>query len=306
MFNPYLPENIKITRITEQTSSIKMFRFEFVQKIWGYRFSFSPGQFIELSLPGLGEAPFAPCHAPGEKYFELCIRRVGRLTEKIHEMKVGDTLGLRGPYGQGWQIETLRHPDPAAAGEGSNKKEGIIKIQDSSVASLPQNDKRANNLIIIVGGLGLIPLRSLILGKEKFLGKDAKIQIFYGAKNPNEMLFRDEYDKWRQNNIEVNLTVDKECAGWEGCVGLVTELFDKFTLLENSQVFLCGPPVMYKPAIAKLKEKGIPDEDIFLSLERRMHCGIGICQHCAVGPYYTCQDGPVFAYNKIKDIPEAI
>lgn len=281
MFNPYLPEKIKITKITEQTSSIKMFRFEFVQKIWGYRFSFSPGQFVELSLPKVGEAPFAPCSAPGEKYFELCVRRVGRLTEKIHEMKVGDTVGLRGPYGHGWPRSA--GPNPAQRGGPSNK-----------------------NLVIVVGGLGLIPLRTLILGKEKFLDKDAKLQIFYGAKNPDEMLFRDEYDQWRKKKIEINLTVDKECAGWEGCTGLVTSLFDKFPLAENRRVFLCGPPMMYKPAIAKLKEKGVTDEDIFLSLERRMHCGTGVCQHCAVGPYYTCKDGPVFAYNKTKEIPDAI
>ena len=225
MFNPYHSENAKIIKITEQTSSIKMFRFEFVQKVWGYNFSFSPGQFIELSLPGLGEAPFAPCGASGEKYLELCVRNVGRLTEKIHELKVGDIVGIRGPYGKGWLIDASCHPERS---EGSNIDMGMGKSRDSSVASLPQNDKVKKNLIIIVGGLGLIPLRSLILGKEKFLGKNAKIQVFYGAKNPDEMLFRYEYNKWREKNIEVRLTADKECAGWQGCVGLVTALFDKF------------------------------------------------------------------------------
>jgi len=157
-----------------------------------------------------------------------------------------------------------------------------------------------------VGGLGFVPLRSLILGKEKFFGKDSKFQIFYGAKNPDEMLFRYEYNRWRENNIELRLTTDKECAGWAGCVGLVTTLFDKFPPAENSRAFVCGPPVMYKSAIAKLKEKNFADEDIFLSLERRMHCAVGVCQHCAVGPYYTCKDGPVFRYDKIKDIEGAI
>ena len=281
MFNPYHSESAKIVKITEQTSSIKLFRFEFTQKIWGYNFSFLPGQIVELSLPGFGEAPFAPCNAPGEKYLELCVRNIGRLTNRLHEMKVGDIVDIRGPYGHGWP--SLAGPNPAQRG-GQDKK----------------------NLIIIVGGLGLIPLRTLILGKEKFLGQDAKIQIFYGARNPDEMLFRYEYNQWRKKNIELRLTVDKECTGWPGCVGPVTTLFDKFPLMENSRVFLCGPAAMYRPVIVRLKEKGIADEDIFLSLERRMHCGLGVCQHCAVGPYYTCKDGPVFAYDRIKDIPNAI
>ncbi len=260
-----------------QTDTISLFRFEFVQKVWGYNFSFKPGQFIELSIPGFGEAPFAPCNAPGTKYLELCVRDAGRLTHRLHEMKIGDSIGIRGPYGNGWPV---------------------LANSKSQIAN--------RNLLIVVGGLGLIPLRSLILGKDKFFGKDAQIQIFYGARHPKEMLFRYEYNLWRQNNVKVNLTVDKECPDWVGCVGLVTVLFDKFPAAQDSKVFVCGPPIMYKSTLAKLKEKGIPDENVFLSLERRMHCGIGVCQHCAVGPYYTCKDGPVFGYNIIKNIPGAI
>ncbi len=105
MFNPYHPEPAKIVKITPQTENIRLFRFEFVQKIWGYNFSFKPGQFVELSIPGFGEAPFAPCNAPGEKYIELCVRTAGKLTDKLHLMKIGDKVGIRGPYGQGWPIE---------------------------------------------------------------------------------------------------------------------------------------------------------------------------------------------------------
>jgi NAD(P)H-flavin reductase len=146
----------------------------------------------------------------------------------------------------------------------------------------------------------------LILGKDKFLGNEAKIQIFYGAKLPKEMLFRYEYNQWRQNNVEVNLTVDKECSDWVGCIGLVPVLLDQVPLLPEADAYLCGPPVMYKSVIDNLKRKGLGDEKIYVSLERRMHCGLGVCQHCAVGPYYVCKDGPVFRYDKIKDIIGAI
>jgi len=281
MRNPYDTEQAKITFISRQTDNIKLFRFEFTQKVWGYNFNFKPGQFVELSIPGFGEAPFAPCNAPGTEYLELCVRDVGRLTAKLHEMKIGDKVGIRGPYGQGWPT----------------------KVQSSKFKV--QNDKK-KNLLIVVGGLGFIPLRTLILGKEKFFNKDAKIQIFYGAKTPKEMLFRHEYGRWRDQGMEIRLTVDKECPDWVGCVGLVTTLLDKYEIVDNAKALLCGPPVMYKFALAKLKERGFADEDIYLSLERRMHCGVGVCQHCAVGPYYTCKDGPVFAYNIIKDIPGAI
>jgi NAD(P)H-flavin reductase len=282
--NLYHPEPAKIVKITPQTDTISLFRFEFEQKVWGYDFSFKPGQFIELSIPGYGEAPFAPCNAPGTKYLELCIRDAGRLTHKLHEMKIGERVGIRGQYGNGWPIENSQIPITNSQNEKQNIK----------------------NLLIIIGGLGLVPLRSLIFGKDKFLGKDAKIQIFYGARLPQEMLFRYEYNNWRSNGVEVRLTIDNKCLDWVGCVGLVTTLFDQYPLVENAKAFLCGPPVMYKSTLTKLKEKGIPDENIFLSLERRMHCGLGVCQHCAVGPYYTCKDGPVFAYDKIKNIPGAI
>jgi NAD(P)H-flavin reductase len=277
MHNPYHPEPAKISHIARQTENIKLFRFEFLQKIWGYKFNFKPGQFIELSVPGFGEAPFAPCSAPGGKAIELCVRIAGKLTQKLHSMKTGDKVYIRGPYGQGWPI-----------------------IADS------KSPAANRNLLIVVGGLGLVPLRTLILGKDKFLDKDANVQVFYGAKSPDEMLFRHEYPVWQKENIQLRLTVDKECPNWKGCVGLIPTLFDKYDVASDSVAFLCGPPVMYKFVLEKLKAKGLADENIYLSLERRMHCGIGVCQHCAVGPYYTCEDGPVFNYGQIKNIPGAI
>ncbi len=282
MRNYYQSEPAKITAISWQTNNIKLFRLEFEKKVWGHNLKIKPGQFMELSIPGFGEAPFAPCNAPDSGYIELCIRSVGRLTEKLHTMKVGDQVSLRGSYGNGW---------PSLAGSNPAQRGGQINKQ---------------NLLIVVGGLGFVPLRTLILAKEKFLGKESKVQIFYGARSPDDMLFRHEYNRWKKQNIEVNLTIDKECPNWQGNTGLVTSLFDKVALNENSTVFLCGPPVMYRPVLEKLLERRFEDDEIFLSLERRMHCGVGVCQHCAVGPYYTCKHGPIFSWHQLKKIPSAI
>ena len=314
MFNPYHSEPAKIVKIISQTDNIKLFRFEFTQKVWGYNFSFEPGQIIELSLPGFGEAPFAPCSAPPHqnwcggapdaKYLELCVRNTGgRLTKQLHALRIGDKVGIRGPYGVGWPKLHNSHPE-RSEGSPANAGFNLASARDSSAA--PRNDTKIKNVLIVVGGLGLVPLRTLILGKDKFWGKDAKIQIFYGAKTPEEFLFRDEFDAWRKNGVEIDLTVDKECVGWNDCVGMVTTLFDKCQITNNTQAFLCGPPIMYKFVLEKLKNLNISDENIFLSLERRMHCGIGVCQHCAVGSYYTCKDGPIFSWAQIKDIPGAI
>jgi len=303
MHNPYQSQPAKIVDISAQTDNIKLFRFEFEKKILASNFNFKPGQFVELSIPGFGESPFAPCNAPGTKYLELCIRNTGKLTEKLHSLKIGERVGIRGPYGNGWPI--------VSKGSGGflpviPAKAGIQDEESGFRVKHGMTDRDRKNLLIVVGGLGLIPLRTLILGKDKFLGKDSKIQIFYGARLPQEMLFRYEYNRWRAKGVEINLTVDKKCPDWVGCVGLVPTLFNQFPLIENVKVFLCGPPVMYKSVLEKLKERGVADEDIFLSLERRMHCGLGVCQHCGVGSYYTCKDGPVFAYEQIKNIPGAI
>jgi sulfhydrogenase subunit gamma (sulfur reductase) len=274
MINPYETKTAKIVKISDQTPGIKLFEFGFDKMHFQLRFDedakIQPGQFVILSLPGFGEAPFAPCNRAG-KNLELCIRTTGKLTNRMHTLKVGDKIGIRGPFGSGWPIK---------------------------------NGKK--NVLIVVGGLGLIPLRTLILSKNDFLEKGAKVQIFYGAKHPSEMLFHNEFDSWQKNGINLQLSIDKTCEGWQGCVGVVTKLFDVAQLVPDAKVFVCGPPIMYKFVLEKLKKHGFGDEDIYLSLERRMHCGVGVCQHCGVGSYYTCKHGPVFRYDQIKNIQGAI
>lgn len=270
MRNFYKPEKAQIIKIKDEAEGIKKFYLKLKKK-----FSYQPGQIIEISYPGYGESPVAPCGKIGQNYLEVCIRKVGRVTEKLHSLKVGDFINFRGPYGNGnW---------PAKIKDLKNK-----------------------NLLIVVGGLGLIPLRTLLLGKNKFLGKNSKIQIFYGAKTPAEFLFKEDLRNWKNQGIDVNLTIDKACAGWKECTGVVTVLFDKVEVVQNSLALLCGPPIMYRFILEKLKAKGFKDDEIFMSLERRMHCGVGVCQHCAVGTKYVCHDGPVFSYEEIKNIQDAV
>ncbi|MFH0819539.1 MAG: FAD/NAD(P)-binding protein [bacterium] len=285
MFNPYQPKQAKIIKIRDEAPNIKLFRLKPAAK-----FFYQPGQIIAVSYPGYGEAPFAPCGKLGENYLEVCVRKVGRLTEKLHSLKVGDLVNFRGPYGNGvWPVANAQ------------VKSSKLKISARGGSALG-----GKNYLIVVGGLGLVPLRTLLLDKNKFLGKNAKVQLLYGARTPQDFIFSQDLKKWRDQGIDVHLTIDKECPGWKECVGVVTVLFDKVKIVENALAYLCGPPIMYRFVLEKLKAKGLSDSDIYLSLERRMHCGVGVCQHCAIGTKYVCHQGPVFRYDEIKNIAEVI
>lgn len=269
MNNPYQPKPAVIKNIKTEATEVKLFTLEFVDKS---PLLFYPGQIIELSLPGYGEAPFAPCYTPDAKNFQICARAVGRLTHQLHRLKKGDTVGVRGPYGRGY-----------------------IKIPP------------AKNILLIAGGLGLIPLRPFILDYLLHPAKyqNQKIQLFYGARCLEDLLFRDELNRWEEK-ISVCLTLDQGCEKWHHHTGVITELFKCQKIIDNAVAIVCGPPVMYRFVIQELKNQNFKDEDIYLSLERRMHCAVGVCQHCAIGPYYVCKDGPIFRYDEIKDIPGAI
>ncbi|PJE59890.1 MAG: oxidoreductase [Candidatus Portnoybacteria bacterium CG10_big_fil_rev_8_21_14_0_10_44_7] len=287
MDNLYKSHPAKLVKIKIEAPGIKRFWFEpqtvlgreILKKCW-------PGQIIQLWLPGFGEAPFAPCQRPDGELLELCICQAGHITTKLHALKRGAKVGLRGPFGHGWPV----HPESKILNYESRWKNQALK----------------KNLLLIVGGLGLVPTRTFIEDIHD-LWPQGKIQIFYGARRPDEMLFRQEFKRWQKNlGIDLQLTIDQKCAGWRGCVGVVTELFNYATCVKDANAFLVGPPVMYKFVLERLKKQCFEDQDIFLSLERRMHCAVGICQHCAVGPYYVCQDGPVFRYDEIKQISNAI
>jgi NAD(P)H-flavin reductase len=206
--------------------------------------------------------------------FELCVREVGDVTRALHLLKPGSKVGIRGPFGNGFPIDKMRGKD----------------------------------LLFAPGGIGLPPLRSVInqvLDERESFGR---VIILYGARNPSELLFKDELAQWEaRDDVEFHVTVDRGDERWTGNVGVITTLFPKITINpRNTVAMTVGPPVMYRFVLMELLSKGIQDSRIFLSLERRMKCGLGKCGHCQINNVYVCQKGPVFSYAQLKELPEAI
>ncbi|MFC2089066.1 FAD/NAD(P)-binding protein [Calditrichota bacterium] len=269
LYNPIMSEIINIETLTRLEK-----RFEIAlpeNKILGHL----PGQFVEVSIFGYGEAPISVCSSPTKMpFFELTIRNAGRLTNKLHTLKVGDKLGIRGPFGNGFDVDAFKNKD----------------------------------MLFVCGGIGLAPLKSLIdftIAKRNDFGR---IVILYGTKNPAEILFKQDIKTWQgMKDIEFHMTVDRPDEYWKGNVGVITTLIPLLDIdIENTIVAVVGPPIMYKFVIMALKGKRIPDENIYLSLERRMKCGVGKCGHCQINNIYVCQDGPVFHYPLVKKLEEAI
>ncbi|NQT05968.1 MAG: FAD/NAD(P)-binding protein [Candidatus Omnitrophica bacterium] len=267
MDNPYRLNAAEIIDIKEETSNIKTFVLK-PKKDMGFR----TGQFIEVSIPGFGEGPFTPSSNHNEaSRLDFTIMNVGKVTRGLHEMRKGDVVGLRGPYGMGY----------------------------------PLKDFENKEILIVGGGVGLAPLRSLIYALFNDVKKYKKILIKYGAKTPGDIIYKDEVDGWsKDGRSEVTLTVDKGDDKWNGNVGLVTTILDNLNMdLKDAVSVVCGPPIMMKFATFKLLDLGFKHEDIYLSMEKNMSCGIGKCGHCRVGNFYACKEGPVFPYEKIKDYP---
>ncbi|HBT20219.1 MAG TPA: Ni/Fe hydrogenase subunit gamma [Peptococcaceae bacterium] len=272
-----MPSMVKIIDVTEETKDTKTIKLTFVDDEVRNKFSFKPGQFNMLTVLGVGEAPLSISSDPGEKeYFSHTIRRVGNVTGAITKLCVGDTFGARGPYGNGWPMD---------------------KIQDK-------------NILIIAGGIGLAPLRPVIYSIKNERENYGKMEILYGARTPGDCLYRREYDEWKKiPHTRLLLTVDSVPEGmeWEHDVGVVTLLFDKISLNPTeTAVLICGPEIMMKFSVQKLLEMGFKDKDIYLSMERRMNCGISKCGLCQIGPKFVCQDGPVFSYFELCNLTEKI
>jgi sulfite reductase subunit B len=234
-----------------------------------------PGQFVEVSLFGIGEAPISISSSPTQKgSFELAVRAVGNVTKALHSLSSGASLGIRGPFGKGFPVEELKGKD----------------------------------ILFVAGGIGLVPLRSLInyvLDNRPAYGR---VLVLFGAKTPAEQLFLEELARWRASKeMEYLETVDRSDGQWQGNVGVITTLFRKMAIDPKKTVaVIVGPPIMYRFAILEAQAKGIPDDQLIVSLERRMKCGVGKCGHCQINNLYVCQEGPVFNYAKIKDVKEAI
>jgi sulfhydrogenase subunit gamma (sulfur reductase) len=274
MNNIYVPQIAEIVR-AEKMTDIETF-YE-VKLPGGRELGHVAGQFVQVSLFGIGEAPISICSSPMKMgAFEMVVRRVGNVTEALHRLSPGDKVGIRGPFGKGFCTEELEGKD----------------------------------VVFVAAGLGLPPLRSLIntLIHEKNRKKFGRVTVLYGVKSPAEFLFNDERKSWEtRKDIAYQVTVDRPTGGWEGHVGVITSLIPDLTLdLGKTVAAICGPPVVYKYAILALRSKGLRDDQIFVSLERRMKCGVGKCGHCQINNVYVCQEGPVFNYGKIRDLKEAI
>jgi sulfhydrogenase subunit gamma (sulfur reductase) len=274
--NPYQHNLARLVSVEPQTPDTNLYTFEFVNEEQKSAFSFIPGQFMLLSVFGFGEAPFGICSAPTKTdTFQLCIRSVGLLTKALQKLPQGSIVGVRGPFGHGWPMEKLK----------------------------------GKNIIIVAGGIGLVPLRPLILHVLENRKEYGKFQILYGSRCPEELLYKDDLYVWtNRRDVEYVATVDRDDEHcWAGNIGVVTILFDRITITpDDTYALICGPPIMYRFVIRELEKRGFPDERIYLSLERRMKCGVGHCSHCLVGTKFVCQDGPVFSYADAKNLRGAV
>lgn len=272
MASIFLPERATVVEAKQLSATEKWFRLKLPE---GRALGHQPGQFVEVTVFGVGEAPTSVSSPPTQKEsFEICMRRVGMVTEALHRLEAGATVGIRGPFGRGFDIEAFSGRDA----------------------------------LIVAGGLGIIPLRSLI---KFFLDKRdivRRLIVFYGCKTPEELLFRDELHEWElREDIDLRTTIDRKHPQWQGHVGVVTTLFPEVKLDgPNTTAAVVGPPVMFRFTILECLKAGIPEEMIFLSLERHMKCGVGKCGHCQIDGRYVCLDGPVFRYSEIKRVRGAI
>ena len=276
--NSYKTNPAEILAIQDLTNDTRYFKLRCRDKDMNKNFQYRPGQFVIFSIPGVGEATFSLSSTPTRRDFiEFGIRKVGTFTEALFKLKKGDTIDIRGPYGDGFEMEDLKGRD----------------------------------LIIVSGGLGAVPLRSVLLYIEDRREEYNKVFFLNGARSPKDMLYRRDFIAMAQRQIiDTHLAVDEDDTGeWPYNVGFVTQLIPKLGEMinsENTTAIICGPPVMYKFVIQELLKLNIPKDQILMTLERRMKCGQGHCGHCAVEGRYTCLEGPVFTYYDVQHIKELI
>ena len=269
--NDYIPKLAKLIHIKEEVGGVrpvKTFRTQFIN---GESFSQMCGQCAMLSVFGRGEAMISISSSPLEKdYLQFSIMKMGRVTTALHEMEVGDIIGIRGPYGNGFPIE----------------------------------DWKGKNLIFIGGGIGLAPIWSVLqtaVGRKKDFGD---LMLIYGARTSDDLVFREEMEDLRKK-ITVHLSVDVEESGWKEFVGFVPQnVLEKKPSPKDAITVTCGPPIMIKFVIKALKDLGFKDEQIYTTVENKMKCGIGKCGRCNIGPHYVCKDGPVYSWAELKDLPQ--
>jgi len=272
--NPYLPLKAEILDIIQETASdldVKTYKLQFAGN---HRIDFMPGQFVEFSVPGVGEAPFGFASNPlKNETIEISIKRTGKLTDAIHALEIGDSVFIRGPFGNTFPVDTLC----------------------------------GNDILYIAGGLGLAPLRPLItyMFEETNRDKYGKIQMLIAARSSADFIYFREYEEWRKiKDTEITLTIDNAEEGWNERVGFPHNLVAEMSFdMDRTFAVLCGPPIMIKFVSQKLIEMGMRKDRILTTLEMRMTCGVGNCGKCNIGHKYVCVDGPVFSLAELGEMP---
>lgn len=262
------PRRFKINKVTWETH--ETFTHELIPIDGDHSFTFMPGQFNMIYLYGVGEIAISISGDPAnQSRLYHTTRVVGSVTEREQHLRPGDILGIRGPFGNGWPVDKAIGKD----------------------------------VIIVAGGIGLAPLRPVIYHMLKHRDQFGHITLLYGTRSPDKILYYDQLKEWisRFDLLDVSVTVDSADNNWRGHVGVVTKLLSKLSFdAENTMAFVCGPEIMMRYISVDLMKYEVPENQIFLSMERNLKCGLGFCGHCQLGSYFICKDGPVFSYDKIK------
>ncbi len=273
--NPYKPYPARIEDVVIETEdgNLKTFKLVLEDQEDREKWSHVPGQFAMLSLAGKGEIPIGVASSPTEKgHLLFTVNKAGVVTSALHAMDVGARIGVRGPLGNGFPVDT---------------------------------ELKGKNIVIIAGGFAFTTLRATLLYMLANRSNYGKITVIYGARTPGMLLYKDELREWQgRDDVEMHVTVDREAPGWDGLVGFVPTIAGQVAPSpENAAALICGPPIMIKFTMPPLEEIGWTDDQVYFSLENRMKCGIGICGHCNCGPVYVCKDGPVFTRAAVQRLP---
>ncbi len=257
--NPYLPVKVKVLEVGKQTENVATLKIE------SQGLNPAPGQFVEVSIPKVGECPVSISDF-GSDFLELTVRKVGRVTGALNALRAGDSLFVRGPYGNGFPLENF--------------------------------DRR--HVVMVLGGIGLAPVKGII-NRYYLNGGVNRLDLLVGFRTPQEIIFRAELARWREK-FNVVVAVEQDDPGWPGRVGLVSDLVKEISVEREAAAVVVGPPLMIKAAAEELSGRGVAKENIWVSLERRMSCGIGKCGHCRINDRYVCLDGPVFNYRQAEGL----
>jgi NAD(P)H-flavin reductase len=271
--NPYLPSLARILAVVEESPEIRSFQVVLCNEADHAAFTFEPGQVAQLSVFGAGEATFVINSPPTRKdYLQFSVMRVGEVTGRLHMLHAGDKIGLRGPLGN-W---------------------------------FPYQDMRGKDVVFVAGGIGMAPLRTLLLYMMDHREDYGRIRLVYGARNAAGFCYRKELEELAEKgSLELTMTVDQKAPDWDGVVGLVPNvLLDLAPSPENSVAVTCGPPIMIRYTLQALEKLGFSDDDVVTTLERRMKCGVGLCGRCNIGGVLVCVDGPVFTRTQLKALPD--